>query len=185
MKKNTTLEASSAEDDRREGARARPITKASARRAMDPSGDRRRSDHARGTRDQPGEHVLGNPVEAWRRPHRDHPRCPERHKPREIQPDGKCQPRECPGPRNQEMEGRPDQEGERLRPRSPDPIVNRIAASAGRRGATTTAAIPAAVAPTVADWNAHGMWRASDPSRSMTAIAPSTQAALVSRRTTT
>ena len=64
-------------------------------------------------------------------------------------------------------------------------IVNRTPATAGRRGATTTAAIPAAVAPTVPDWNAHRMSSPPEPRTSMTAIAPSAHIAVVSRRTTT
>ena len=56
---------------------------------------------------------------------------------------------------------------------------------AGRRGAMTTAAIPAAVAPIVADWNAHRMSSPPEPRTSMTAIAPRAHRSLVSRRTTT
>ena len=47
------------------------------------------------------------------------------------------------------------------------------------------AAMPAAVAPIVADWNAHRMSSPPEPRMSMTAIAPSAHASVVSRRTTT
>ncbi len=63
-------------------------------------------------------------------------------------------------------------------------IVSRMAATAGRRGATTTAAMPAATAPIVPDWNAHRMSSPPDPSIRTTAIAPSAQAGDASRRTT-
>ena len=136
--------------DRREPCAPSPMPKASASSATEPD-DRQqptRRTPRRSRRDRPAR------TRGRRRGWAERSatiRCrTERHQPGEIQADRESQPDERTRPR-QQRDGGPSRRGTRApTPDVASAIVNRTAATAGRRGATTTAAIPAAVAPIVA-----------------------------------
>src|SRR5688572_19288976 len=182
MTKNATLEASSA---RAVGGRprAQPMPRARARSAIDPTAGTAEPTAPAALATSPASTYSGTPS-----------RLGERKATIRVAPNVTYQARYRPTGRASQTSARG-----RVKTRwravptrnasaAPDvarPIVSRTAASAGRRGAMTTAAIPAAVAPTTPDWNAHRMSSPPDPSSNMTAIAPSAQVAVVSRLTTT
>ena len=175
MTKKATLDDEQREDDRRDRP-AQPSPKARARRATGPTTSDGRPSAPAALASGRSARIPEQPVEA----RRERTTWANRHEPGEVEPDRHEQPGQRARPGEQQVDAGPDEEREARRPMSPARSSAGRRRRPGRRGATTRAAIPAAVAPIVPDWNAHRMSSPPEPRTSMTAIAPSAQPAALS-----